>query len=137
MFSRRVSAGLAAAVMAFGVAAAGTAAAEAAPLHNIELHAVLHGSHAHPRATGMATFESSEHGRELDVHMSHLGDLVGRRLIVFVHGVRAGSMIVTRAGTAQLHRHHGVPRCRSGQRIGVRTRSGVLVASRIFRRHHH
>jgi len=46
-------------------------------------------------------------------------------------------MTVSRAGYAHMDRHSGVPACRSGQLIRVRTRSGTLVTSGTFRTHHH
>ncbi|HVB46204.1 MAG TPA: hypothetical protein VNF47_26325 [Streptosporangiaceae bacterium] len=135
MLLRRFAVALATA-MTTGMAITGTLPAQAAPMHNIELHVVLHGSNAHPMATGTASFESGDHGRELDVHVSRIPGLAGSHLVVYVHGVRAGTMTVSRAGFAHLDRHRGVPACRSGQAIRVRTRSGTLVASGIFRRHH-
>ena len=137
MFSRRLAATLAAAAMTTATAAGAMIPAQAAVMHDMELHATLHGSDAHPRATGTASFESGDHGRELDVQVSRIPGLAGSRLVIFVHGVRAGTMTVSGAGSAHLDRHGGVPACRSGQAIRVRTGSGTLVGSGIFRPHHH
>ena len=137
MFSRRLAATLAAAAMTTATAAGAMIPAQAAVMHDMELHAALHGSHAYPKATGTASFESGDHGRELDVQVSRIPGLAGSRLVIFVHGVRAGTMTVSGAGSAHLDRHGGVPACRSGQAIRVRTGSGTLVGSGIFRPHHH
>jgi hypothetical protein len=40
------------------------------------------------------------------------------------------------AGYAHMDHHSGVPACRSGQPVRVRTRSGTLVASGTFHTHH-
>jgi hypothetical protein len=135
MLARRWAGGLAAAAMTAGMLAAGTVPAQAA-MHGMELQAALHGGHAYPRAGGTAAYESGDHGRELEVHVSHIARLAGWKLVVYVHGARAGTMTVSRAGYARLDRHRGVPACRSGQPVRVRTRSGTLVASGTFRAHH-
>lgn len=137
MFPRRLAAGLSAAVLATGVAVSGSLPVRAAPMQDIELHAALHGSHAYPRAAGAASYESGDHGRHLDVRVSHIARLAGWHLVAFVHGVRAGTMTVSRAGYAHLDRHGGIPPCRAGQPVRIRTRSGTLVAAGIFRLHHH
>jgi hypothetical protein len=133
MLAKRLMGALAA-MLTTGMVAFGTLPAQAAA-QRVELQAVLHGSHAFPHATGSARFESGNHGRELTVTVSHIARLAGRHLTVFVHGARAGTMTVSRTGVAHLH-HHGVPACRAGQRVRVRTGTGTLVASGIFRRHH-
>ncbi|HEY2551670.1 MAG TPA: hypothetical protein VGI64_13950 [Streptosporangiaceae bacterium] len=132
MLVRRMMIGLGAA-MTGGLLAFGTIPAQAS-VHRTELHAALHGSHAFPRAAGHATFEIRNDGRELDVRVSHIARLAGKRLVVFVHGARAGTMTVTMAGTAHLDRH-GVPATKAGQMIRVRTNAaGTLVASGTFHR---
>ena len=132
MFARRLMIGVGAAMTA-GLLAFGTMPAQAATAQKVELHAGLHGSHAFPRATGRATFELGNDGRELHVRVTHIARLAGRHLTVFVHGVRAGSMTVSAAGNAHLDRH-GVPATKAGQAIRVRTMAGALVASGTFRR---
>jgi hypothetical protein len=133
----RFTGGVAAAAVAAGVLAAGTVPAQAAAMRGRELQAALHGGHVYPRAGGRAAYESGDHGRELEVHVSHVARLAGRRLVVYVHGVRAGAMTFSRAGRAHMDRHHGVPACRSGQSVRVRTRSGTLVVSGTFRTRNH
>lgn len=107
MLSRRLAAVLAAAAMTTGLAVAGSLPARAALMQHIELHAALQGSHAHPRTIGTAFYESGDHGRVLDVHVSRIAGLAGSRLTVYVHGVRAGTMTVSRTGFAHLDRHRG------------------------------
>jgi hypothetical protein len=136
MLPRRFTAVLAAAMVGSGIAVAGVLPAQAASAQRVELHAALTGSQAHPRARGTATFESGDHGRQLHVHLRGVAGLAGRHLVVYVHGARAGTMTVTRAGFAHLDRH-GAPACRAGQPVRVRTGSGTLVAAGTFRRDHH
>ena len=133
MVAKRLMGALAA-MLTTGVVAFGTLPAQAA-VQKVELTAVLHGSQAFPHATGSAKFESGNRGRELTVTVSHIARLAGRHLTVFVHGARAGRMTVSRTGVAHMHRH-GVPACTAGQTIRIRTGTGALVASGIFRRHH-
>ena len=145
---RRVAGGLVAAALAVvGVAApvAAGAPAGAGPvaattalfMHGRHLETGLHGSRAYRHAGGHASYESWSGHRELHVRMWDVRGLHGQVLVVYVHGVRAGSMRVTRFGGAFLNRHHGVPACRSGQRVQVRTTGGALVGSGTFRGHHH
>ncbi len=135
MLARRLAAALAAAVVGSGVVVAGVLPAQAAPAHHMELHAALSGSHSYPRVRGTASYESGDHGRHLDVHLRNAARLAGRHLVVYVHGIRAGTMTVSRAGYAHLDRH-GVAACHAGQSVRVRTKSGTLVAAGTFRRHH-
>lgn len=151
---RRAATGLGAAALAAGMVTAGTvpawaataqtagtaqvtSAARVTAMHEMELHAALRGSHAYPHASGTAAYESDHHGRELDVRVSHLAGLAGRHLTVYVHGVKAGTVTVTRAGSAHLQLHRGVPACHAGQIVKLRTAGGTLVASGTFRIHHH
>lgn len=106
-------------------------------MHGMELQAGLHGSHAYPRVTGTAGYEPGDHGRELDVHLSRATRLAGSHLVIYLHGIRTGTMTVSRSGYAHMDRHAGVPLCRAGQVIRIRTRSGALVASGTFRIRHH
>ena len=134
MFARRLTAVLAGA-MTVGMLGSGVAFAQVAPMQRVEVTATLHGSRTFPQAAGNARFESRAGHRELTVNLSGAARLAGRTLVVFVHGTRAGTMTVTTAGRAHLHRH-GAPACRAGQPVRIRTRAGTLVASGIFRTHH-
>lgn len=145
---RRVATGLGAAALSAGVLAVGvipaSAATAAAPagtaqvtvMHHMELQAGLRGSHAYPRASGTASYEADQHSRALEVSLTHLAGLAGRHLVVYVHGAKAGTMTVSRAGYAHLDMHRGVPGCQAGQPIRIRTAGGTLVASGTFRVHH-
>lgn len=135
MRASRLISGLVPVVAAAGLLA-GTMPVQAAAMHDMELHAALHGSHAYPRAGGSAAYETGDHGRELDVHLQHAARLAGARLVIYVHGARAGTMTVSRTGTAHMDRHRGVPACRAGEPVRVRTHSGTLVVSGTFSIHH-
>ena len=134
MFVTRLTAVLAG-VMTVGMLGFGVASAQVAPMQRVEVTATLHGSQSFPHAAGTAKFESRASGRELTVGLSGVARLAGRTLVVFVHGTRAGTMTVTSAGRAHLHRH-GAPACRAGQPVRIRTRAGTLVASGTFSTHH-
>ena len=144
---RRAATGFGAAALAAGMLTAGTIPASAGTaqatgtaqvtaMHQMELQAGLYGSRAFPRAGGTASYQSGGHGRELDIHVSHLTRLAGWQLIVYVHGARAGTMTVSRTGYAHLDLRRGVPACKAGQPVRVRTRGGTLVASGTFGIHH-
>ena len=60
---------------------------------------------------------------------------MGTRLVVYVHGIRAGTMTVSRSGHAHLDLARGVPACGAGQPVRVRTMNGALIASGTFYRH--
>lgn len=137
MRASRLALGLVPAVAAAGLLAAGIGPVQASARQDTGLHAALHGSQTFPRATGNARFEVRHNGRELHVSLSHATRLAGARLVIFVHGTRTGTMVVSPAGTAHLDRHHGVPATRAGQPIRVRTRAGTLVVSGTFRVDHH
>ena len=107
--------------------------------HRGHLHARLHGTSAYPHARGGADYESSRHGRELDLGLRGVSKLNGKTVRVYIHGDFVASMSV-RYGRAHLHRHSGVPVARRGSTVGVRTSGGALVARGTFRRgccHHH
>lgn len=136
LITRRFAGVLLAALTAAGLATAGAIPAQAATAsqHSRHLEARLHGSSAHPAVRGHADYMSSWR-RELDVSIWNARSLAGHRLIVYVHRTRAGTMTVWRGGSAHMNRHHGVPACRAGTSIRIRTRSGTLVASGTFRHH--
>ena len=70
--------------------------------------------------------------RHLDVQVWNVRRLAGSRLVVYVHGARAGTMIVSRSGYAHLYLARGVMPCQAGQPVRVRTLKGTLVASGAF-----
>lgn len=135
---RAMAGGVLAAATAAGLLSAGAVpaqAAGAAPAQaRMELQAGLHGSSAYPHAGGHASYESY-YRRELHVGVWNIRRLGGRILVVYVHGTKAGTMRVSGYGSAHLNRYRGVPACRAGDTVRVRTRSGTLVASGTFRHH--
>ena len=145
--SRRVSGGLLAAAVTAGMATAALPAqaapaapariaAVAAPAYmGMDLQAVLRGSGPYRHATGRVSYEAGGH-REMHVQLAGLGRLAGHRLAVYVHGARAGTIVVNRTGHAVLDMHRGVPLCRAGQPVRVLTPSGALVLSGAFTAHH-
>ena len=148
--SRRLRSGLAAVAVAAGMTAAALPAQAAtaapavqaqtvavmAPAHmGVELQAVLRGSGVYRHATGHASYEADSH-REMHVSLAGLGRLAGHRLVVYVHGAKAGTLLVSRTGHAVLDMHRGVPLCKAGQPIRIRTLTGTLVVSGAFMPHH-
>lgn len=95
-----------------------------------ELGAKLAPGKAFPTAKGYADYQRGQY-RELDVKVSHVANLAGQRLGVFLNGHRVGSMVVRTSGSAEFDvaTEYGqtVPRVHVGDRIGVRSH-GVRVA---------
>ncbi|HEX6932322.1 MAG TPA: hypothetical protein VF162_09280 [Streptosporangiaceae bacterium] len=137
MTAALVGLGTVAPVAANASTTASPSVAAASFMRGTHLETGLHGSRSYPHAGGHASYESRPGHRELHVRMWDIRRLHGRILVVYVHGVKAGSMRVTRSGDAFLSRHHGVPACRAGQRVQVKTTGGKLVGSGTFRGHHH
>lgn len=101
----------------------------------MQLEAGLRGSHGYPHVRGHADYQSWWRHRKVDVSVWNARGLSGHTVIVFVRGIRVGSMRIGRGGSGHLWRGHGVPRCRAGTAIAIRTRAGKLVASGTFRHH--
>ncbi len=97
------------------------------------LEAGLRGGY--PHAAGHADYQSGWGHRHLDVQVWNIRRLAGTRLVVYVHGTRAGTMTVSRSGYAHLGLARGVPACGAGQPVRVRTPKGALIASGTFYRH--
>lgn len=136
---RGMAGGVLAAATAAGLLSGGAVpaqAAGAAPAQaRMELQAGVHGSSAYPHAGWHASYESY-YRRELHVGVWNIRRLGGRTLVVYVHGTKAGTMRVYGYWSAHLNRYRGVPACRAGDAVRVRTGSGTLVASGTFLRHH-
>ncbi len=66
--------------------------------------------------------------------MWNLRRLAGSRLVICVHGGRAGTMTVFRSAYAHLSLGRGVMPCQAGQPVRVRTLKGALIATGTFRR---
>jgi hypothetical protein len=98
--------------------------------------AALHGSAGFPNATGSAKFKKDGTKREFEAQVEHVRSLAGKRLTVFVHGTKVGTMMVGGLGRAHLNRStelgQTVPRVSVGNRVNVRTAAGALVASGKF-----
>ena len=94
--------------------------------------ATLHGAAAFPNATGSAKFKKDGAKREVE----HVRSLAGKRLTVFVHGTKVGTMLVGGLGNAHLNRStelgQAVPQVAAGNRVNVRTAAGALVATGKF-----
>ena len=98
--------------------------------------ATLHGAAAFPNATGSAKIKKAGANRECEAQVEHVGSLAGRRLTVFVHGTKVGTMLVGGLGNAHLNRStelgQAVPQVAAGNRVNVRTAAGTLVATGKF-----
>ena len=98
--------------------------------------ATLHGAAAFPNATGSAKFKKDGANREFEAQVEHVRSLAGKRLTVFVHGTRVGTMMVGGLGKAHLNRStelgQPVPQVAAGNRVNVRTAAGALVATGKF-----
>jgi hypothetical protein len=98
--------------------------------------ATLHGSASFPNATGSAKFKKDGTKREFEAQVEHVRSLAGKRLTVFVHGTRVGTMVVGGLGKAHINRStelgQSVPSVSAGNRVNVRTAAGTLVATGKF-----
>lgn len=107
-------------------------APEAQAVTTVHLAAQIHGSAAHPAARGISDYERDSTHRVVEVRMSHLGTLAGRRVVVFVGLKKVGLVLVSFTGHAQREwdTDHGqsVPLARAGTHVRIRTRAGALVA---------
>ena len=123
-------AALAATVMAAAVVAA------PAEARGTTITAALHGSASFPNATGSAKFKKDGTTREFEAQVEHVRSLAGKRLTVFVHGTKVGTMRVGNLGRAHLNRStelgQSVPQVSAGNRVNVRTAAGTLVATGKF-----
>ena len=98
--------------------------------------AALHGSAGFPNATGSAKFKKDGAKREFEAQVEHVRSLAGKRVTVFVHGTRVGTLMVGGLGKAHLNRStelgQSVPQVSAGNRVNVRTAGGALVATGKF-----
>ena len=124
------------ATLAATVMATAAVAAPAAQAKGTVITAALPGGTALPNATGSAKFKKDGTKREFEAQVEHVRSLAGKRLTVFVHGTRVGTMRVGNLGRAQLNRStelgQAVPRVSAGNRVNVRTAAGTLVATGKF-----
>jgi hypothetical protein len=96
----------------------------------------LHGSVSFPGATGHATSKTSSEERELEVEVQHVRALAGKRVNVFVNGIKWTSPRVSSLGAFNVQRStkrgQRVPRITSSSTVRVRTLGGTLIASGNF-----
>jgi hypothetical protein len=96
----------------------------------------LHGSVSFPGATGHATSKTSAEERELEVEVQHVRALAGKRVNVFVNGIKWTSPRVSSLGAFNVQRStqrgQRVPRITNSSTVRVRTLGGTLIASGSF-----
>jgi hypothetical protein len=96
----------------------------------------LHGSVSFPGATGHATSKTSADERELEVEVQHIRALAGKRVNVFVNGIKWTSPRVSSLGAFHVERStergQRVPRITNSSTVRVRTLGGTLIASGSF-----
>jgi hypothetical protein len=116
----------------------GLGAASAVASNHVELHASLSGAKSFPHAHGSSTFEHKGSARDVDVTVSGISRLAGKRVTVFVAGKKVGRILVSAGGTA--HRDFStvdgefVPFAAAGSKVRITTASGTLVASGTYHR---
>jgi len=98
--------------------------------------AALHGSVSFPGATGHASSKTSAEERELEVEVQHVRALAGKRVNVFVNGIKWTTPRVSSLGAFNVQRStergQRVPRITSSSTVRVRTLGGTLIASGSF-----
>ena len=134
-FRSRVIGTLMALMISAAAAIAPTGVAQAYTMGG--LHARLHPTSAYGSAHGGAWYEQHCCWREFSIHIRGIPGLAGKRVTVTVHRTVVGRMRISSSGSGHLYRRHGMPRCGSGDRVRVRTGTGVLVSYGTLRRHPH
>ena len=131
MLGRPVGRVAVAGALAFALAAPAASAADT------DLFTWLSGTRAFPRAAGNAEYERSATDRELEVTVSNVKRLAGKRIVVYVSRVKVGTMVVSRAGRAhrewKSERGQHVPYASAGSLLRVRPPGGGLIVSGRFR----
>jgi hypothetical protein len=98
--------------------------------------AALHGSISFPGATGHASSKTSSEERELEVELQHVRALAGKRVNVFVNGIKWRSPRVSGLGAFNVQRStergQRVPRITNSSTVRVRTLGGTLIARGSF-----
>jgi hypothetical protein len=124
---RRLAAVPVLSVLAVGVAVPAQAAVET------DFFTFLRASDHFPGARGNSEYERQGTGREVEVTVTRIASLAGRRVSVRVNGHKVGTMRVSSRGRA--HREwstaHGqsVPSASAGSPVRVRTAGGTLIVS--------
>lgn len=87
-------------------------------------------------AKGTATYKVNGSEREFQVEVENIKKLAGQKVKILVNGAQVGSATVNSLGTARLNLNTGlgqtVPNIKAGDRIQVKTASGVLIISGSF-----
>ena len=96
----------------------------------------LHGSVSFPNATGNAASKTSTEERELEVEVQHIRALAGKRVNVFVNGIKLDEPARVQPGAFHVDRStergQRVPRITNSSTVRVRTLGGTLIASGSF-----
>jgi hypothetical protein len=96
----------------------------------------LQGSARYPNAKGAAKYKVDSAEREFQVEVENIKSLAGKRLYVYVNGVRVGSFLVSSLGIGRINRNttrgRAVPTITAGSRVQVKTGTGILVVSGKF-----
>jgi len=96
-----------------------------------DLIAHLNGSSVYPAASGRSEYESDSDGRDLEVTVTNVIRLAGKRVTVYVSTHKVGTMLVSSTGRAHrewdTERGQAVPAASVGSPVKVRTSSGTLV----------
>ena len=117
------------------LAAGMTAPAQAATETDYSTH--LKPASQYPGARGDSEYEREGGKREVEVTVTGIRGLAGRRVAVYISGRKIGTMRVSSTGRA--HRDwstsHGqsVPSASAGSTVKVRTSGGMLIASGRYR----
>lgn len=105
--------------------------AQTAQAKGTETRIALKGSAAFPNAKGAAKYKVDGAEREFQVEVENIKSLAGKRLYVYVNGVKVGSFLVTSLGTGRMNRNtirgQVVPFITAGSKVRVRTGTGALV----------
>src|SRR4051794_10827681 len=92
----------------------------------------LHPGASFPAAKGKAASKVKGAERELQIEVEHVRRLAGKRVNVFVNGVKLGSPRVSGLGAVEVERNtelgQKVPRIAKGSTVRVRTLGGKLIA---------
>jgi len=115
------------------IALAAATAAPALAAAETDYVASLRQAAQYPSARGHSEYDREGTKREVEVTVSGIRRLAGRRVAVYVSGTKVGTMRVSSVGRA--HREwstsHGqsVPSAGAGSTVKVRTSGGTLIAS--------
>ena len=116
----------------------GVSATSALASNHVELHASLSGAKSFSQAHGSSTFERNGSARDVNVTVSGISRLAGKRVTVFIAGKKVGKILVSSGGTA--HRDFStadgefVPFASAGSKVRITTSKGTTIASGTYHR---